>query len=221
ATEALAAPPGASAAPPPTASSASSKSSTAASVPQLQPATPPGTAVATAAPSGASAAPPAPNAASPDAGNLAVAPIPSTKPAESTAPAGTTTATAASTATTAPATQAPAPQLPVTPENVTPPPRGSGKFLWPVNGKVVSAYGVKEGGQHNDGINIAAPLGTPVRAADNGVVAYAGNELRGFGNLLLIRHADGWVSAYAHCDALLVKRGDQVKRGKVIARVGQ
>jgi murein DD-endopeptidase MepM/ murein hydrolase activator NlpD len=109
----------------------------------------------------------------------------------------------------------------VTPETVTPPPRGSGKFLWPVNGKVVSAYGVKEGGQHNDGINIAAPLGTPVRAADNGVVAYAGNELRGFGNLLLIRHADGWVSAYAHCDALLVKRGDQVKRGQVIARVGQ
>jgi murein DD-endopeptidase MepM/ murein hydrolase activator NlpD len=119
-------------------------------------------------------------------------------------------------ATTAPATQ-PAP----TPENVTPPPRGSGKFLWPVNGKVVSVFGVKEGGQHNDGINIAAPLGTPVHAADNGVVAYAGNELRGFGNLLLIRHADGWVSAYAHCDALLVKRGDQVKRGQVIARVGQ
>jgi murein DD-endopeptidase MepM/ murein hydrolase activator NlpD len=52
-------------------------------------------------------------------------------------------------------------------------------------------------------------------------VVYAGNELRGFGNLLLIRHADGWVSAYAHCDALLVKRGDQVKRGQVIARVGQ
>ena len=65
------------------------------------------------------------------------------------------------------------------------------------------------------------PLGTPVHAADNGVVVYAGNELRGFGNLLLVRHADGWVTAYAHCDALLVKRGEQVKRGQVIARVGQ
>lgn len=99
--------------------------------------------------------------------------------------------------------------------------RGSGKFLWPVNGKVISPFGAKDGGLHNDGINIAAPVGTPVHAADNGVVVYAGNELRGFGNLLLVRHADGWVSAYAHCDALLVKRGDQVKRGQVIARVGQ
>lgn len=98
---------------------------------------------------------------------------------------------------------------------------GTGKFLWPVNGKIISPFGVKDGGQHNDGINIAAPLGTPVHAADTGVVVYAGNELRGFGNLLLIRHDNGWVSAYAHCDALLVKRGDTVKRGQVIARVGQ
>lgn len=102
-----------------------------------------------------------------------------------------------------------------------PAPRSSGKFFWPVNGKVISPFGPKDGGQHNDGINIAAPLGTPVKAAENGVVVYAGNELRGFGNLLLIRHADGWVSAYAHCDTLLVKRGAQVKRGQVIARVGQ
>ena len=109
-----------------------------------------------------------------------------------------------------------------TPAVVAPPiGHGSGKFLWPVNGKIVSPFGAKDGGLHNDGINIAAPLGTPVRAADNGVVVYAGNELRGFGNLLLVRHADGWVSAYAHCDALLVKRGDQVKRGQVIGRVGQ
>jgi murein DD-endopeptidase MepM/ murein hydrolase activator NlpD len=98
---------------------------------------------------------------------------------------------------------------------------GNGKFLWPVNGKIVLSFGTKDGGLHNDGINIAAPLGTPIHAADNGLVVYAGNELRGFGNLLLVRHADGWVSAYAHCDALLVKRGDNVKRGQVIARVGQ
>jgi len=138
--------------------------------------------------------------------------------------AGTPAAAAPATApaTTAPSASAPLVPPPQQPTEVAPPaPRGSGKFLWPVNGKVVSVFGLKDGGQHNDGINIAAPLGTPVRAAENGVVVYAGNELRGFGNLLLIRHADGWVSAYAHCDALLVKRGDQVKRGQVIARVGQ
>ena len=95
-----------------------------------------------------------------------------------------------------------------------------GKFLMPVNGKVTARFGSVSNGLHNDGINIAAPRGTPVRAAQNGVVAYAGNELKGFGNLLLIRHANGWMSAYAHNDVLLVKRGDQVKRGQVIARVG-
>jgi murein DD-endopeptidase MepM/ murein hydrolase activator NlpD len=94
------------------------------------------------------------------------------------------------------------------------------KFLLPVNGKLTARFGSVSNGLHNDGINIAAPRGTPVRAAQNGVVAYAGNELKGFGNLLLIRHANGWMTAYAHNDVLLVKRGDQVKRGQVIARVG-
>ena len=97
---------------------------------------------------------------------------------------------------------------------------GSGKFLWPVNGKIVSPFGPKDGGSHNDGINIAAPLGTPVRAADSGVVVYAGNELRGYGNLVLIKHASGWITAYAHCEELLVKRGDNVGRGQAIAKVG-
>ena len=101
-----------------------------------------------------------------------------------------------------------------------PKPMAGGKFLMPVNGKVTARFGSVSNGLHNDGINIAAPRGTPVRAAQNGVVAYAGNELKGFGNLLLIRHANGWMSAYAHNDVLLVKRGDQVKRGQVIARVG-
>jgi len=100
------------------------------------------------------------------------------------------------------------------------PPRSGREFLWPVQGKVVSTYGAKPGGLQNDGINIAAPKGAAVHAAEDGVVAYAGNELRGFGNLLLIRHADGWVSAYAHNDALLVGRGDPVRRGQVIAKVG-
>lgn len=101
-----------------------------------------------------------------------------------------------------------------------PPPLSGGKFLWPVNGRILSGFGPKDGGLHNDGINIAAPRGTPVRAVESGVVAYAGNELRGFGKLLLIRHADGWVSAYAHNDVLLVQRGDKVTRGQTIARVG-
>ncbi|MBM3582541.1 MAG: M23 family metallopeptidase, partial [Alphaproteobacteria bacterium] len=72
----------------------------------------------------------------------------------------------------------------------------------------------------NDGINIAAPKGAPIRAAESGTVAYAGNELRGFGNLLLIRHANGLVTAYAHADEILVKRGDTVSRGQIVARVG-
>ena len=101
-----------------------------------------------------------------------------------------------------------------------PAPRAGATFLWPANGKIISRFGSKPGGLHNDGINIEAPVGTSVVAAENGVVAYAGNELRGFGNLLLIRHADGWITAYAHNDKLLVKRGDSVKRGQVIARVG-
>jgi murein DD-endopeptidase MepM/ murein hydrolase activator NlpD len=101
-----------------------------------------------------------------------------------------------------------------------PAPRTSGRFLWPVEGKVLSQFGAKKGGLHNDGINIAAPAGSEVVAAENGVVAYAGNELRGFGNLLLIRHADGWVTAYAHNEKLLVKQGEKVKRGQPIARIG-
>ena len=103
-----------------------------------------------------------------------------------------------------------------------PPPLSGDRFLWPVQaGKIVLGYGPTSSGLHNDGVNIAAPSGTDVRAAENGVVAYAGNELRDFGNLLLIRHADGWMTAYAHNDALLVKRGDTVTRGQPIARVGQ
>lgn len=94
-------------------------------------------------------------------------------------------------------------------------------FAWPLRGRILTSFGPQPGGQHNDGINIAARQGDPVRAAEAGVVAYAGNELKGFGNLLLIRHADGWMTAYAHNDRLLVGRGDKVRRGQVIARVGR
>lgn len=100
------------------------------------------------------------------------------------------------------------------------PPRRAGTFIWPVQGPVLSSYGAKSGGEHNDGINIAAPRGTPVRAAENGVVAYAGQELKGFGKLLLVKHADGWVTAYAHNEELLVSAGDTVRQGQTIATVG-
>jgi murein DD-endopeptidase MepM/ murein hydrolase activator NlpD len=92
---------------------------------------------------------------------------------------------------------------------------------WPVKGKVISTFGNKPNGLKNEGINIAVPEGTEVRAAGAGVVAYAGNELKGYGNLVLIRHPGGYVTAYAHAKSLKVKRGDQVKRGDVIALAGQ
>jgi murein DD-endopeptidase MepM/ murein hydrolase activator NlpD len=94
-------------------------------------------------------------------------------------------------------------------------------FRWPVRGKVITSYGAKTNGKSNDGINLAVPEGTPVKAAEDGVVAYSGNELKGYGNLVLIRHANGYVTAYAHASELLVKRGDTIKRGQVIAKSGQ
>jgi len=94
-------------------------------------------------------------------------------------------------------------------------------FRWPARGKVVTSYGAKTNGKANDGINIAVPEGTPVKAAEDGVVAYAGNELKGYGNLVLVRHSNGYVTAYAHASELLVKRGDSIKRGQIIAKSGQ
>jgi murein DD-endopeptidase MepM/ murein hydrolase activator NlpD len=94
-------------------------------------------------------------------------------------------------------------------------------FRWPVRGRIIAGFGPRSNGVQNDGINLAVPEGTPIKAAEDGVVAYAGNELKGYGNLVLIRHADGYVSAYANASELLVKRGDTVKRGQVIARAGQ
>lgn len=94
------------------------------------------------------------------------------------------------------------------------------KFEWPVKGRVISPFGAIGKGRNNDGINIKAPLGTDVKAADAGTVAYAGNELKGFGNLILIRHNDGWITAYAHNDRLVVKKGQKVRKGEKIATVG-
>eukprot|EP01037_Dinobryon_pediforme_P006336 gene6336-6407_t len=91
------------------------------------------------------------------------------------------------------------------------------EFRWPARGRVIQGF--KSGG--NDGINIAVPEGTSVKAAEGGVVAYAGSELKGYGNLVLIRHPNGFVSAYANNAELIVKRGEQVKRGQIIAKSGQ
>jgi murein DD-endopeptidase MepM/ murein hydrolase activator NlpD len=102
-----------------------------------------------------------------------------------------------------------------------PEPMSGNSFRWPVQGRIISEFGTKADGGHNDGIDVAVPLGTSVKAAENGVVAYAGDELKGYGNLVLIRHANNWVSAYAHNDEILVKRGDQVRRGQVIAKAGR
>jgi murein DD-endopeptidase MepM/ murein hydrolase activator NlpD len=91
-------------------------------------------------------------------------------------------------------------------------------FRWPARGRVITGYSGKGG---NEGINIAVPEGTPIKAAEGGTVAYAGSELKGYGNLVLIRHPNGYVSAYAHNGDLKVKRGDTVKRGQVVANSGQ
>ncbi len=159
------------------------------------------------------------------------------------APGATTGAVATTQAPTAPATQQPATTPRSQPQRVaaatpapdptpdvadlaqqvsfTKPDDPNALFVWPVRGAVISEYGIGELGKRNDGINIAAPAGTPVRASADGEVVYRGSELEGFGNLLLVKHTDGFVTAYAHNDAMLVKKGDVVRKGQVIAKVGQ
>lgn len=142
----------------------------------------------------------------------------SAAPTPATAPAST--APVASAQAPVPQAVAVSPPLPANPPAAPIDSGAAGRLLWPVRGVVVSDFGPKAGGLQNDGINIAAPRGTPFRAADNGVVIYAGNELRGFGNLLLLRHDGGTVTAYAHADELMVQRGETVRRGQTIGRVG-
>ncbi|MFP1632479.1 peptidoglycan DD-metalloendopeptidase family protein [Zhengella sp. ZM62] len=103
---------------------------------------------------------------------------------------------------------------------VAPETTGIGKLRWPVRGRIVSAFGANSGGKANDGIDIAVPAGTPVKAAENGVVIYAGSGLKEFGNTVLVRHDDGLVSVYGHNSTLLVSRGDKVRRGQEIAKAG-
>ncbi len=95
-----------------------------------------------------------------------------------------------------------------------------GVFRWPAKGKIISSFGSKDTAGINNGINISMPEGTPVKAAENGVVAYAGDDVKKFGKLVLIKHENGFVSAYAHNGELDVKKGDAVKRGQIIAKSG-
>lgn len=94
------------------------------------------------------------------------------------------------------------------------------KFSWPVKGKVISKFGPKSGGLYNDGIKIKAAEGTEVKAAEDGVVAYVGNELKGYGNLVIIKHGGGWITAYAHLKNWSVKRGEKIAQGQKIGAVG-
>lgn len=101
-----------------------------------------------------------------------------------------------------------------------PEPRTSSRFLRPVSGNVISRFGPKKDSLHNDGVNIKAAKGASVRAAENGVIVYADDELEGYGNLVLVKHADNFVTAYAHMHKTLAKKGAKVKRGEVIGTVG-
>lgn len=132
------------------------------------------------------------------------------------------------------------PSAPVAAQPVTPPPStarpiiessaapteaeiiasGKGKFAWPVRGEIISSFGVKGTGQRNDGVDIRAAQGTPVVSAADGEVAYAGNQVPTFGNLVLVKHADGWVTAYAHLSSINVKMRQQVSQGEQLGAVG-
>ena len=114
------------------------------------------------------------------------------------------------------------PYSPVTSQALQPVPAGNAPaFVWPVSGRVIADFGSTPTGGRNDGINIAAAEGTPIRAAASGSVTYAGDELKNYGNLVLIKHSGGFTTAYAHADRLVVSRGDFVARGQVIAYAGQ
>ena len=101
------------------------------------------------------------------------------------------------------------------------PASGGPLFAWPVNGPLVSDFGTTANGGKNDGINIAASMDTPIRASASGTVTYAGDELKNYGNLVLVKHTGGYTTAYAHADRLIVSRGDVVSRGQIIGYVGQ
>ncbi len=101
-----------------------------------------------------------------------------------------------------------------------PDPKANTTFLWPLQGQIISEFGPDAAGARNDGIDILAKRGDPVHAAADGTVSYVGNELKGYGNLVLIQHDNGFITAYAHSDTIAVTRGQRVARGEVIAYAG-
>jgi murein DD-endopeptidase MepM/ murein hydrolase activator NlpD len=153
-----------------------------------------------------------PAGAAPPAPAPAMAEVPPPVPAPAAAPAAAPQQVAL-----APATAAAGAAAPAAPQ---PEAAAASGFRWPVRGKVIAGFGKKADGERNDGINLAVPEGTPVKAAEDGTVIYAGNELKSYGNLVLVRHSNGWVSAYAHNSELKVKRGQQVRRGEVVSVSG-
>jgi len=140
-------------------------------------------------------------------------------------PGATSASTSGQTQSEPPRSAAPSPAAtgeptPLGPAAAAPPPSGPApRFEWPIRGKVIAGYGTHDG-QKNDGIDIQAEKGATVHAADSGTVVYAGNEVRGMGNLLLVSHSGGYITAYGYNDSLLVKKGDTVKKGQAIAKVG-
>jgi murein DD-endopeptidase MepM/ murein hydrolase activator NlpD len=104
--------------------------------------------------------------------------------------------------------------------DAAPPPLTGAGFLWPVDGKLIGKFGATDDGQRQNGINIAARKGAPVVASEDGIVVYASDGIHGYGRMILVRHAEGYITTYAHNAALLVEVGDVVRRGQVIARVG-
>jgi murein DD-endopeptidase MepM/ murein hydrolase activator NlpD len=119
-----------------------------------------------------------------------------------------------------PIPSAPITEVPIGPTDAQVAAAGRGRFIWPVAGNVLSGFGPKPGGQRNDGVDIAAPDGAPVLASAAGDVVYAGNLVPGFGNLVLIKHEDGWVTAYAHLSKTEVKIKDHIVQGAEIGTVG-
>lgn len=153
------------------------------------------------------AAAPPPTAPAPTAGRIQSTDLPP--------PGGTPTP---------PASAAPPPPADTAPRMAPPAstalPAAAGRFDWPVRGRTLAGFGPRAGGQQNDGIDIASAAGTPVKAAGGGTVVYAGSEVRGLGNLLLVSHAGGYITAYAHLDKMQVAKGATVKKGQTIGTVG-
>lgn len=124
-------------------------------------------------------------------------------------------------ATATPVAKTPAEPAKAAPAKVATAAKASAGFAWPARGRILASFGQRTPSGTNDGVDIALPVGTAVKAAADGIVLYSGSELKKFGNLVLVRHDDGWVSAYANTSANLVKRGERVARGQTIARSGK